>query len=46
MYLLEVRPTLKLMEREFRSLPLTGAFDSDINEFLFDDHITSLPQIM
>ena len=40
---LEVRPTLKLMEREFRSLPLTGAFDSDINDFLEEDSI--LPEL-
>jgi hypothetical protein len=40
----EVRPTLRLMLQEFRRLPLTGAFDSDINDFLFEDSILpSLP---
>jgi len=40
---LEVKPTLKLMEREFRSLPLSGAFESDINDFLDEESI--LPQL-
>ena len=32
------------MLQEFRRLPLTGAFDSDINDFLFEDSILpSLP---
>ena len=35
----EVRPTLRLMLQEFRRLPLTGAFDSDVNDFLFEDSI-------
>ena len=40
----EVRPTLRLMLQEFRRLPLTGAFDSDVNDFLFEDSILpSLP---
>jgi len=35
----EVRPTLRLMLQEFRRLPLTSSFDSDINDFLFEDSI-------
>ena len=35
----EVRPTLRLMLQEFRRLPLTSAFDSDINDFLFEESI-------
>ena len=33
----EVRPTLRLMLQEFRRLPLTSSFDSDINDFLFEE---------
>jgi len=41
----EVRPTLRLMLQEFRRLPLTGAFDSDVNDFLFESISTPpLPQ--
>jgi len=35
----EVRPTLRLMLQEFRRLPLTSAFDSDVNDFLFEESI-------
>jgi len=42
---LEVRPTLRLMFREFGILPLTGAFDSELNDFLFEEISPSpLPQ--
>jgi len=41
----EVRPTLRLMLQEFRRLPLTSAFDSDINDFLFEEApLIPLPQ--
>ena len=33
----EVRPTLRLMLQEFRRLPLTSSFDSDVNDFLFEE---------
>ena len=33
----EVRPTLRLMLQEFRRLPLTSVFDSDVNDFLFEE---------
>ena len=32
----EVRPTLRLMFKEFGRLPLTGSFESDVNDFLFE----------
>jgi len=32
----EVRPTLRLMLQQFRRLPLTSSFDSDVNDFLFE----------
>jgi hypothetical protein len=32
----EVRPTLRLMFKEFGRLPLTSSFESDINDFLFE----------
>ena len=32
----EVRPTLRLMLQEFKRLPLTSVFDSDVNDFLFE----------
>ena len=35
----EVRPTLRLMLQEFRRLPLTSVFDSDVNDFLFEESI-------
>jgi hypothetical protein len=35
----EVRPTLRLMLQQFRRLPLTSAFDSDVNDFLFEESI-------
>jgi hypothetical protein len=35
----EVRPTLRLMLQEFRRLPLTSVFDSDINDFLFEESL-------
>jgi hypothetical protein len=35
----EVRPTLRLMLQEFKRLPLTSAFDSDVNDFLFEETI-------
>jgi len=35
----EVRPTLRLMLQEFKRLPLTSVFDSDINDFLFEESI-------
>ena len=42
---LEVRPTLRLMFKEFKRLPLTGSFESDINDFLFESISTPpLPQ--
>jgi len=42
---LEVRPTLRLMFKEFKRLPLTGGFESDINDFLFESISTPpLPQ--
>ena len=41
----EVRPTLRLMLQEFRRLPLTSSFDSDINDFLFEEApLIPLPQ--
>ena len=33
----EVRPTLRLMLQEFKRLPLTSVFDSDVNDFLFEE---------
>jgi len=39
----EVRPTLRLMLQEFRRLPLTSVFDSDVNDFLFEE--TLLPPL-
>jgi hypothetical protein len=40
----EVRPTLRLMLQEFRRLPLTSVFDSDVNDFLFEEALLpSLP---
>ena len=35
----EVRPTLRLMLQEFRRLPLTSVFDSDVNDFLFEESL-------
>jgi hypothetical protein len=35
----EVRPTLRLMLQEFKRLPLTSVFDSDINDFLFEESV-------
>lgn len=44
----EVVPTLRLMSGEFRSLPLDGAFDVELNDYLFEDIATpplpNLPQ--
>ena len=41
----EVRPTLRLMLQEFKRLPLTSSFDSDINDFLFEEApLIPLPQ--
>jgi len=44
----EVRPTLRLMLQEFRRLPLTSVFDSDVNDFLFESEplipLPSTPQ--
>jgi len=44
----EVVSTLRLMSGEFRSLPLGGAFDVELNDYLFEDIVTpplpSLPQ--
>ena len=44
----EVESTLRLMTSEFRSLPLNGAFDVELNDYLFEDIATpplpSLPQ--
>jgi hypothetical protein len=41
----EVRPTLRLMLQEFRRLPLTSSFDSNINDFLFEEApLIPLPQ--
>ena len=44
----EVESTLRLMSSEFRSLPLNGAFDVELNDYLFEDIATpplpSLPQ--
>jgi len=44
----EVESTLRLMTNEFRSLPLGGAFDVELNDYLFEDIATpplpSLPQ--
>ena len=41
----EVRPTLRLMFKEFKRLPLTSSFESDINDFLFESISTPpLPQ--
>jgi len=41
----EVRPTLRLMLQEFRRLPLTSVFDSDVNDFLFEEEpLIPLPQ--
>jgi len=44
----EVRPTLRLMLKEFKRLPLTSVFDSDVNDFLFEETIIpplpNLPQ--
>ena len=41
----EVRPTLRLMLQEFRRLPLTSSFDSDVNDFLFEETpLIPLPQ--
>ena len=37
----EVRPTLRLMLQEFRRLPLTSVFDSDVNDFLFEETLLS-----
>jgi hypothetical protein len=39
---LEVAPTLRAMRSLFRDLPLDGAFDVDINDFLFEDINTPL----
>ena len=40
----EVRPTLRLMLQEFKRLPLTSVFDSDVNDFLFEESLLpSLP---
>ena len=39
----EVRPTLRLMLQEFKRLPLTSVFDSDVNDFLFEE--TLLPPL-
>jgi len=39
----EVRPTLRLMLQEFKRLPLTSVFDSDVNDFLFEE--SSLPPL-
>jgi hypothetical protein len=38
----EVAPTLRAMRSLFRDLPLDGAFDVDINDFLFEDINTPL----
>jgi hypothetical protein len=44
----EVASTLRLMSGEFRSLPLGGAFDVELNDYLFEDIVTpplpNLPQ--
>jgi len=41
----EVRPTLRLMLQEFKRLPLTSSFDSNINDFLFEETpLIPLPQ--
>ena len=44
----EVASTLRLMSGEFRSLPLGGSFDVELNDYLFEDIATpplpSLPQ--
>ena len=44
----EVVPTLRVMSSEFRSLPLDGAFDVELNDYLFEDIATpplpNLPQ--
>ena len=41
----EVRPTLRLMLQEFKRLPLTSSFDSDVNDFLFEEApLIPLPQ--
>jgi len=44
----EVRPTLRLMLQEFKRLPLTSVFDSDVNDFLFESEplipLPSTPQ--
>lgn len=44
----EVASTLRLMSSEFRSLPLGGSFDVELNDYLFDDIATpplpNLPQ--
>ena len=44
----EVESTLRLMSSEFRSLPLNGAFDVELNDYLFEDIATpplpNLPQ--
>jgi hypothetical protein len=44
----EVESTLRLMTSEFRSLPLNGAFDVELNDYLFEDIATpplpNLPQ--
>jgi hypothetical protein len=36
----EVASTLRLMSSEFRSLPLGGSFDVELNDYLFDDIAT------
>ena len=36
----EVRPTLRLMLQEFKRLPLSGSFESNIDDFLFEDIAT------
>ena len=33
----EVAPTLRSMRSLFRTLPLDGAFDVDLNDFLFEE---------
>jgi hypothetical protein len=44
----EVESTLRLMSSEFRSLPLGGSFDVELNDYLFEDIATpplpNLPQ--
>ena len=36
----EVASTLRLMSGEFRTLPLDGAFDVELNDYLFEDIAT------